>query len=42
MRSVVFSIYKVLTLYDVGDWKVMQISVLWILLAWQFSASENI
>jgi hypothetical protein len=42
MRSVVFTIYKVLSLCDVGDGKVMQINVFWILLAWELSASENI
>jgi hypothetical protein len=38
MRSVVFGFYKILTLCDVEDGKVMQINVLWILLAWEFSA----
>jgi hypothetical protein len=40
MGSVVSSIYKVLVLCDVGDGQVMQINVHWILLAWEFSASE--
>jgi hypothetical protein len=38
MGSVVSFIYKVLILCDVGDGKVMQITVHWILLAWEFSA----
>jgi hypothetical protein len=38
MGSVVFSFYKILTLCNVEDGKVMQINVLWILLARELRA----